>query len=149
MSHAEAAESFEAMVVDFCQHLEQGDMGRSSLEVLLRRLDAAARELPLVEPSDAEYGDPADLGESCRQVAGRVGILFGHQCFYELVSEAEATIGDLRDDLSDIYRDLRRGLAVAQQSTVDAIWEWRFNHEVHWGIHARDALAALDALGDE
>ncbi|MGB1396478.1 MAG: hypothetical protein ACPG7R_01435, partial [Planctomycetota bacterium] len=29
-------------VVDFCQHLEQGDMGRSSLEVLLRRLDAAA-----------------------------------------------------------------------------------------------------------
>jgi hypothetical protein len=149
MSVAGAVQSFRALALEFRQYLEAGDLEPSSLAEGLRRLDAAARELPFVEPSETEYADPADLDDSCRQVAGRIGAMIGHRCFYELEREGEPTIGDLRDDLADIYRDLRRGLTAFEESEADGIWEWRFNHEVHWGIHARDALVALSMFGDE
>lgn len=50
----------------------------------------------------------------------------------------------LWDDLADIDRDLRVGLAWWKESTDDALseacWRWRFNYENHWGYHAIRAL---------
>jgi hypothetical protein len=52
--------------------------------------------------------------------------------------------GSLADDALDVYRDIRRGLALWDASrTRNAIWEWRFHFDVHWGDHATDALRAL------
>jgi hypothetical protein len=53
--------------------------------------------------------------------------------------------GSLSDDVLDVYRDLARGLELYQRGDVrEAIWEWSFHREVHWGAHAVDALRALD-----
>jgi hypothetical protein len=73
--------------------------------------------------------------------------------FYREVFDpwAEPTVGevtgDIIDDLGDIYRDLRRGLVHWQDGNLaDALWEWRFNFQIHWGEHATSALRALFVL---
>ena len=56
-------------------------------------------------------------------------------------------VGDVIDDLGDIYRDLQRGLEHWRNGRVaEALWEWRFNFQIHWGEHATSALRALFAL---
>jgi hypothetical protein len=60
---------------------------------------------------------------------------------YEL---SEPVAGSLSDDLLDVYRDLRRGLALWEAGKDGgAVWEWRFHFDAHWGNHATDALRAL------
>jgi hypothetical protein len=60
----------------------------------------------------------------------------------------EAGTGDLADDLADIYRDLRPGLAAWELSgdayTDDILYQWvHFGHLHHWGRHAVNAMRAL------
>ncbi len=145
MPQTDGVEPFEVLARGLCDYLERGDLDRASIHRLLNVVETAAQALPDVEPSSTDYADPVDLDDACRSVVGRVGTLFGDGCFYELDQQS---VGDLRDDLSDIYRDLRRGLAIADKSVTDAVWAWRFSHEVRWGFHARDALAAIGALDD-
>jgi hypothetical protein len=53
--------------------------------------------------------------------------------------------GSLSDDILDVYRDLGRGLALYERgNSLEAVWEWSFHRDVHWGAHAVDALRALD-----
>ncbi|MDF2697718.1 MAG: hypothetical protein K0S65_6101, partial [Labilithrix sp.] len=52
--------------------------------------------------------------------------------------------GSLSDDVLDTYRDVRRGFWFWEQNEVaNAVWEWRFHFQSHWGDHAIDALRAL------
>jgi uncharacterized protein DUF5063 len=59
--------------------------------------------------------------------------------------EQEAAVaGSLSDDLLDVDRDLRRGLAAYDAGQIGAaVWDWKFHFDVHWGDHAVDALRAL------
>ena len=53
-------------------------------------------------------------------------------------------IGSLIDDFADIARDLRKGFAALRVgSRDDAVWEWRFNYDWHWGRHAAHAQTAM------
>lgn len=50
----------------------------------------------------------------------------------------------LSDDIIDIYRDIKRGLILYEKNKdIEAIWQWRFNFEIHWGNHVVDAIRAL------
>jgi hypothetical protein len=52
--------------------------------------------------------------------------------------------GSLSDDLLDVYRDVGEGLALWESGQdANAIWEWRFSFESHWGARAIDAMRAL------
>ena len=63
------------------------------------------------------------------------------------LEETEPVIGDLADDLTDIYADLARGLAKWRRQERDsAAWEWQFHFACHWGEHLTSALRALHAL---
>jgi hypothetical protein len=68
-------------------------------------------------------------------------------CFDPLAMPAEEpVVGDLADDLADIWRDLRPGLALFEAGQFDAAaYHWRFNFDVHWARHAVGALYALQA----
>lgn len=60
------------------------------------------------------------------------------------LEKSETGIGNLADDLADIYRDLRGGLDLCENGHVEyAIWNWRFSFNAHWGQHAVSALQAL------
>ena len=62
----------------------------------------------------------------------------------------EAVAGDLREDLIEIYEDVRTGLhnwpTTSSSERTDLVWQWRFDFVHHWGRHATAALAAVHAL---
>jgi hypothetical protein len=66
-------------------------------------------------------------------------------CFDPLdVSAREVNLGDLGDDLADIWRDLRSGLDLFDAGEVEgAVFEWQLNFRIHWGRHAASALHVL------
>jgi Domain of unknown function (DUF5063) len=64
--------------------------------------------------------------------------------------EQKPVIGDLADDLADIFRDLKPGL-IATSNQDDAVmgavvFEWQFSFRSHWGDHAVNALKLLHQL---
>lgn len=49
----------------------------------------------------------------------------------------EPVVGSLSDDVLDVYRDIRGGLwSWEKNEPANAIWEWRFSFDAHWGDHA-------------
>ena len=61
-----------------------------------------------------------------------------------VVPVKEPFVGDLADDLADIWRDLKKGLTAYRTGDLTAAEGiWLFNFNVHWGRHATDALLAL------
>ena len=61
-----------------------------------------------------------------------------------LVPAEEAVLGDITDDLADIYCDVASGLLLYDAGkTADAVWQWGFHLQIHWGEHATSAIRAL------
>ncbi len=65
--------------------------------------------------------------------------------------DEEQEIGDVADDLADIYRDIKNGLWLFENGNIiEAVWEWKQNFNTHWGRHAVSALNALHCyMADE
>lgn len=79
------------------------------------------RSLPISYYRDIVYRDTADLD-----------------------SDEPTGLGDLGDDLADIWRDLKCGLRHWNGGDHgEAAWQWRFQYNSHWGTHAVDALRQL------
>jgi len=112
---------------------------------LLSQLYAQAHELPpLFDEEDA----PELPHEEWLVIYRRFGAMPFN--YYAAYSEPHDTadpspgIGDLADDLADIWRDLKGGLALYQKGNLAAAaWEWRDSFNIHWGRHAAGALYAL------
>jgi hypothetical protein len=66
-------------------------------------------------------------------------------------AEEKPLVGNLADDLADIYRDLKPGLlAFARGRTREraaAVWAWHVSFLQHWGHHAASAIRVLHELG--
>lgn len=116
----------------------------------LAQLYAAALVLPQAQ-SENEDGLP-DLpeAESARARSNLAPFLgwYYRECFDPdpLLNEAPC-MGDLGDDLLDIYKDIREGLVLFDAGDAnEALWHWSFLHRIHWGRHAVGALFALHCL---
>jgi hypothetical protein len=60
------------------------------------------------------------------------------------LDDEESVVGDLADDLADIYRDLADGLSLYDGGhVVEALWEFRQSFRNHWGCHTVSAVNAL------
>lgn len=58
----------------------------------------------------------------------------------------ESSVGDVADDIADIYVDVARGLAEYEAGRrAEAHWQWAFHFRIHWGAHATSAASALHA----
>ncbi len=59
----------------------------------------------------------------------------------------ETGTGDLIDDLGDIYNDLKEALTLFNRSNAGAkehaVWQFKFDHENHWGEHCINALHVI------
>jgi hypothetical protein len=57
----------------------------------------------------------------------------------EIYESPEIGIGDLIDDICDIYLDLKRATLGFDEATIasqeHAIWEFKFNYDFHWSTH--------------
>ncbi len=59
-------------------------------------------------------------------------------------TKEKGVMGDLADDFSDIYRDIKNGLWLYDNGhQTEAIWDWKNNFKTHWGRHVVSALHAL------
>ena len=114
----------------------------------LARLYAAALELPDVELGDEDEAEGCDVDDDRARVLRSFADLpfqYYREIFDPVVDKAEnAVVGDLADDLTDIYIDLKRGLVILERCTeTAAVFEWRCSFGFHWGRHATSALRAL------
>jgi hypothetical protein len=122
------------------------------LELLLAQLIAGVLRLPGVHrPGPAP--PKRDFLTTWQPVIESLADWLGEHRHYWAVFDPttppkdEPTMGDLADDLTDIYCDLRRGLdawdAADATTRLEIVWTWRFGYESHWGHHAVDALRTI------
>ena len=66
---------------------------------------------------------------------------------FEEVNEAKTGMGDLTDDLGDIYLDLKRALMQFDNESPaakeNAIWQFKFDFNNHWQEHCIDAMQII------
>ncbi|MGH6627326.1 MAG: DUF5063 domain-containing protein [Burkholderiaceae bacterium] len=121
--------------------------------VALRRvvtLYAAALALPQpwsegVSDAGAAEAVLAERLQAVRTRAAAFALQHYSEIFSPLVQPLEPpVVGDLADDLVDIYRDVAVGLCLYEAGGIDdAIWQWGFKFQTHWGEHASSAIRAL------
>jgi hypothetical protein len=89
---------------------------------------------------------------SLSDISEAVAIRFSEQIpttyweIFDLHADKDPVCGDLIDDLSDIATDLKAGMKEYEASRFgNAVFEWKFGLNNHWGQHIVDALRALHA----
>lgn len=149
---ADAAAQF-CRFIDNRREIDVETFARKSAR-LLSSLYLLAWELPDVSPGSKEALSSGISPEAWSGIAREIGEKFGGHVSYWLVFDpfelTDPVIGDLGDNLADIYRDLLTGLTAFRMGSevqrLEAIWDWRFGFEVHWGRHLVSALRSLHAL---
>lgn len=96
---------------------------------------------------------PDDFGEDCQSRSYnevRAALPSLPFQYYREVFDAldldfdEAVVGDLYDDLADIYSEMANGLYIHTHTSprdAELYWVWSFRN--HWGEHATSALRAF------
>lgn len=130
------------------------DPSPMTASVALRRLVALyAAGLALSDGAPASSSSSSSVSRDepagvLRVVAERVAALpvgyYGSLLHPLTVPPGEAGVGDLADDLVDVFGDVAHGLRLFDLGHVDdALWSWRFHLWAHWGEHATSAIHVL------
>jgi hypothetical protein len=141
---------FAESVRAFCTWAE-GQPGTPKEEALRARLYLArlyAQVLDLPERQEWQADVPNITHETWQAMFQRFGALpfnYYGDCDDRLeVGLSGASIGDLADDLADIWRDVRSGLDLFDQGAHEAAaYQWQESFVIHWGQHAASALSIL------
>ncbi len=148
-----AVEDFAEAATQFCAWAE-GTPGDQMAEAAAARLHLARlylRALALREITNEdkwEDWDPTERTEPLwREMFQRFGALpFNYYSNVDphVVPGEDFLIGDLADDLADIWSDLKLGLWAYQGGDVhSAESQWSSSFKNHWGRHAAEGLVAL------
>ena len=150
-----AIERFVAAARAYCAWVESGDLGGEEAVLAassrLASLYAAGLELPGVDFEALDDGiDVESLSQDARDAARERLEAFPMRYYWEVfhvdaAADAETPVlGDVLDDLLDVYADVREGLDVVDGGHEPlAVWHWRTTLGFHWGRHATSALKAL------
>jgi hypothetical protein len=120
-------------------------------EMLLARELLAELHLAILQVPDLGVGESTKDAFSAKEwtrVCSRFQQLpvSGYWDVFNPLVEEAPVFNSLWDDLSDIYRDLIEGLHLYDDGkVVEAVWEWRFGFESHWGAHLTGAQRAIYA----
>ena len=137
----------------YCSVIEALDDGnRESLHQLnhiLPRLHAAMTAVPSDE--EGSYDQNVDLDqrfELFSRLHRLLGDLDGYWMEYDVAPDRQEMSGSLADDLTDIYCELKNGLARLDRSRDphSTLGRWRMGFCKHWGQHVVDAERHLYAL---
>jgi len=146
---AQVATAFAVRARRYCSFLETMRTLTPQVRIrttirLLTELVGAATELPELSDSDVDSGTEVERVTAPSFDFNTVDLYY--EVFDPFVRDA-LVLGSLSDDLGGIYVDLREGLDLMDGGhRNDAIWQWRFGYQTHWGDHAVDALRALHRL---
>ena len=108
-------------------------------------LIAAGCALGWAEGEPADFDPPVAGTDAARKKASALPFQYYSEIFNNLVVPAEEpVVGDLVDDIVDIYSDIAPGLALYDAGKLEeAKNHWQFWLSSHWGEHATSALRAL------
>ena len=103
---------------------------------------SAALGIPSVEPesedADTKERNPLNLSLDDSDIYWEV---------FDPFTKEEAVCADFAEDLSEIAADLQNGMREFEAGrTGNAVFEWKFGLNSHWGNHVVDALRALHAI---
>ena len=141
--------SFADIARRYCEWAEGSPLGPGedllTARHLLAELHVAAIDLPENSP-DTEGADDRTLPKQWHAVCKRFSNLpiGGYWDVFDPLKNDSPVFNTLWDDLTDIYRDLKEGLILFDSGEIDeALWEWRFNFQIHWGQHLTCAQRAI------
>lgn len=165
--HQEQIEAFAAVVAELAGILEAkqpAPIEPAQLLELVSRLYSLALALPDAPAGTVDFDRDSDEAYEIdqaerRTIYERAAALVGDRQYYWLQFDPYAAqpdakpekpvVGDLADDLADIYGDVVPPLRAWRSGTAEwqaiALYEWRFNLHFHWGKHAVEAITALHA----
>jgi hypothetical protein len=132
---------------NYCSIIENFDSNKDNnkfknLLVSLLDLYSKALYLPEVEPENDEITN-FDISVPPIKINK-----YDH--YWEVFNpyHLEEPVGaSLSDDILDIYKDVKKGIHLyGKNKHIEAIWEWKFGFEIHWGSHAVDAIRALHSV---
>jgi hypothetical protein len=120
---------------------------------LLSEVYAAAVRLPRsvrLGNGAADFVLPLAAWKKAYRRFGRLPIGYYSEVFDPLKVPGETPdVGDVADDLADVYRDLSQGVRLESAGRpVDALWQWHMNFRIHWGRHAVSALRVLQCAAE-
>ncbi len=106
-----------------------------------RLQECAIQDWP--DPPEREHSEYLQLYQALN-----ARLPFGHYwtCLdpIDLARGPDTGVGDLADDIADIYFDLREGLHLFEAGFPEgAFFTWRQSFWSHWGKHTADAVGAL------
>ncbi len=126
-----------------------------AIQVKLLELYRNALNIPKIELlTDYEYDDELDK-EEFEKIMTIISNKLGENRYYwmtlnptEIEKESQTVLGDLLDDLSDIYKDLKYSLMIYNLNKIDckeiAIFDFKFDFEKHWNNHCVNALYGIN-----
>ena len=162
MNERETIERFVDNAERFCslvehhQPLTAKEFARSCAACLADLYGAAVTlSLLSVEIDSEELIEDAVSTDQAKAIDDQIGQKLGGDCLYWTVLDARVEsgrvegegVGDLGDELADIYRDLKNGLIAFNRSLAnEAIWHWQWGFRSHWGEHVVSALPSCTEL---
>ena len=135
----------------FCLFIESysGETFLKELQSYLLALYQAGNNLPevdMLEDRDFEKTLDDDFFERINALVARrltVNRYYLHVVDPSNEQEREIVFGDLLDDVGDIYKDLKRSLAVfdigSKGAENAAYWKFKWYFDHHWGDHCANA----------
>ncbi len=142
-------QKFASAARDFCDWVE-GVPGEAAEEARkaqrhLVRLYQAALDLPdRFEEFDARRVSDDEWDAIYRRFGAMPFNYYASTFDPHNLDGEQRSMSDLADDLADIWRDIKVGLAAFDLGHTDAAtWEWKEHFWWHWGRHAAGAIYAL------
>ena len=149
----EGLEKFEIAARQYCEWAES-ESGRGEEEMIsamkhLLKLMELAYDIGLPGDKDITDGDdPKVNAAQYRKIVSRFSNLpfknYSEIFDNTVVPPEEPVVGDISDDLADVYRDLKEGLMSWDAGNRgDAQFAWALGFRSHWGEHATSAIRAI------
>lgn len=142
-----AVDDFFNSAVSYCKIIENFNFNQEksklkNLLISLVDLYSKALHLPEVEPENEKV---TDIEITVPQIN-----FAQYDNYWEVFNPyhfEEPLVASLSDDILDIYKDVKEGIVLYEQNqSIEAIWQWKFGLEIHWGNHALDAIRALHSV---
>ncbi|WP_440224250.1 DUF5063 domain-containing protein [Dokdonella sp. MW10] len=149
MDDTQRLEDFVSTARAYCAWIEgfaaSPDLEAETAALLLSKLCAQVNELPeLFDDEDAPRLEHKQWVAVYQRLSSLPFNYYATFAEPSILESPEPVTGDLADDLADVWRDLRAGLALYDKGNgAAAAWEWRESFRSHWGRHATSALYAI------
>ena len=141
-------------LIEHHQSLTAWEFVRSCAPCLANLYGAAVTlSLLSVEIDSAELVEDVISTDQATAIDRQISEKLGGQCLYWEVLDPRIEsdpvmdglgVGDLADDMADIYREVKNGLCAFNRGpTNEAIWHWQEGFCSHWGDHVVDALRGM------